>query len=99
MRLVTFQRSNGAAGIGVIAGGEVISLDSAVFPDMTSFLSGGSSALAEARKAERGETLSSAKSRLSDVKLLAPVTRPGKIRTEFPSQLPARLIKSSLIRA
>ncbi len=79
MRLVTFQKRNGATGIGVVSDGEVIALDGAAFPDMTSFLSAGSSALAEARKAELGKAPLGQKSRLSDVRLLAPVTRPGKI--------------------
>ena len=48
MRVVTSQRRNGATGIGVVAGDEVISLDSAFSPILTRFLSAGGSAMMEA---------------------------------------------------
>jgi len=79
MRLVTFQSNDRTTSIGVVVGDELIHLDAAAFPDMTTFLRGGSAALGEARKLERGEIPPPKKSSLGQIKLLAPVTRPGKI--------------------
>ncbi|MGA7908242.1 MAG: fumarylacetoacetate hydrolase family protein [Candidatus Sulfotelmatobacter sp.] len=79
MRLVTFQPGGGTAQIGVLVGDQVVSIDEASFHDMTSFLSAGSSALAAAQRIDRGESRPETAYRLSDVVLLAPVTRPGKI--------------------
>jgi hypothetical protein len=79
MRLVTFQPAGGTPHVGVVVGDQVFPLDSSVYPDMTSFLSAGSEALAEAEKIDRGETQTHTKHHLTDVTLLPPVTRPGKI--------------------
>lgn len=78
MRLVSFQH-DGKVQIGVVTGDDVCPLDQARFPDMTAFLAAGDAALAEAAKIDGGEASPRTKYKLSDVKLLAPVTRPGKI--------------------
>jgi 2-keto-4-pentenoate hydratase/2-oxohepta-3-ene-1,7-dioic acid hydratase in catechol pathway len=79
MRLVTFQPAGGTPHVGAVVGDQVFPLDSSVYPDMTSFLSAGSEALAEAEKIDRGESQTHTKHHLTDVTLLPPVTRPGKI--------------------
>lgn len=76
MRLVSF-KNGGAVQVGVIVGEQIAPL--AGYQDMNAFLASGDHGLAEAKKIERGESQSKTKYALSDVKLLAPVTRPGKI--------------------
>jgi len=77
MRLVTFLAGGGTPQIGVIAGEQVIPIDG--YSDMTSFLSAGSPALADAERLARGEHSPKTEYPLSDITLLAPVTHPGKI--------------------
>jgi len=79
MRLVTFQNATGRPNVGVVVGEEVFPLDSSAYPDMTSFLLAGSAALAAAEKISGRENASQTKYHLTDVVLLPPVTRPGKI--------------------
>ena len=79
MRLVSFQSAGGKPHVGVIVGDQIFPLNSSVYPDMTTFLSAGNEALAEGEKVARNERQAHAKHRLSDVTLLPPVTRPGKI--------------------
>jgi 2-keto-4-pentenoate hydratase/2-oxohepta-3-ene-1,7-dioic acid hydratase in catechol pathway len=79
MRLVTFKTSAGSKHVGIVVNEEVFALDAQQFPDMTAFLSAGSSALQSAEKISRGEAPPKARFDLRDVTLLAPVTRPGKI--------------------
>ncbi len=79
MRLISFQPAGGTPLAGIVVEDQVFAFDSSVYPDMTSFLSAGSAALAEAQKIARGESRPQAKYRLSVVTLLPPVTRPGKI--------------------
>jgi acylpyruvate hydrolase len=79
MRLVSFRPSGETPKVGVVAGDQVFVLNHSIYPDMISFLSAGSAALAEADKIARGESKPETKCRVSDVTLLAPVTHPGKI--------------------
>jgi acylpyruvate hydrolase len=79
MRLVSFQPAGGTPLVGVVVGDQIFLLDGSVYPDMISFLTVGSAALADAEKLARGEAQPQTKYRLSDVALLPPVTRPGKI--------------------
>ncbi|HLV89005.1 MAG TPA: fumarylacetoacetate hydrolase family protein [Candidatus Sulfotelmatobacter sp.] len=78
MRLVTFKAGADSAKIGVVVGQEVLPLPSAD-RDMTAFLAAGPSAMAEAERINRGEKPPAARYPLSEIKLLAPVLRPGKI--------------------
>jgi 2-keto-4-pentenoate hydratase/2-oxohepta-3-ene-1,7-dioic acid hydratase in catechol pathway len=77
MRLVTFAADGGSSQVGVIAGESVIPIDG--YADMIGLLSAGDSALADAQKISRGEQSAKSQYPLSSVKLLAPITRPGKI--------------------
>lgn len=79
MRLITFQPGGGAPQVGVVVGDQVFPLDATAFPDMTSFLAAGDPALDTAARIARGESQPRTKHRVSEVALLAPVTRPGKI--------------------
>src|ERR1035441_6524343 len=56
MRLVSFQPAGGTSLGGVVVGDQIFLLDSSVYPDMISFLTAGSAALANAEKLARGET-------------------------------------------
>ncbi len=78
MKLVTFSR-NGATRLGALRGQQVIDLnqaDSSLPSDMLAFLEAGESALQAARKAVDHTTNGIA---LSEVRLRAPIPRPGKI--------------------
>jgi 2-keto-4-pentenoate hydratase/2-oxohepta-3-ene-1,7-dioic acid hydratase in catechol pathway len=78
MKLVTFSR-NGATRLGALRGQQVIDLnqaDSSLPSDMLAFLGAGESALQAARKAVDHTTNGIA---LSEVRLRAPIPRPGKI--------------------
>jgi 2-keto-4-pentenoate hydratase/2-oxohepta-3-ene-1,7-dioic acid hydratase in catechol pathway len=77
MRLVTFAVSGKSPDVGVVAGEQVIPIDG--FADMNRFLSAGDSALADAEGIVRGGQSTRTKYLLTDVRLLAPVTQPGKI--------------------
>jgi 2-keto-4-pentenoate hydratase/2-oxohepta-3-ene-1,7-dioic acid hydratase in catechol pathway len=77
MRLVTFQTGGVTPKVGVVAGEHVIPVDG--FADMNSFLSAGDSSLSVAEKIEREGHSAKTKYPIRDVRLLAPVTRPGKI--------------------
>jgi 2-keto-4-pentenoate hydratase/2-oxohepta-3-ene-1,7-dioic acid hydratase in catechol pathway len=79
MRLVSFQPRGGKSLVGVVVDDQVFPLMSSAYPDMTSFLSAGSAALDEANKMNNGGTRDLTKYPLSEVVLLPPVTRPGKI--------------------
>ena len=79
MRLVTFTTDREATSIGVVVEDQVLALDTSKFPDMTAFLVRGTAALQQADALIRGETRPNAKFKLSQIRLLAPVTRPGKI--------------------
>lgn len=79
VRLLTFKADDQANQIGVLVGDSVFSLDSTAHSDMTAFLAAGTSALVKAEKISRGEVKPKQSFRLNDVRLLAPVTRPGKI--------------------
>jgi 2-keto-4-pentenoate hydratase/2-oxohepta-3-ene-1,7-dioic acid hydratase in catechol pathway len=79
MRLVSFQPRGGKSLVGVVVDNQVFPLMSSAYPDMTSFLSAGSAALDEANKMNNGGTRDLTKYPLSEVVLLSPVTRPGKI--------------------
>jgi 2-keto-4-pentenoate hydratase/2-oxohepta-3-ene-1,7-dioic acid hydratase in catechol pathway len=78
MRLVTFQTGSREPGVGVISGDHVFPVSSQ-YPDMTSFLAGGTAVLAEAKGPVRGDVSPNNRYRLDQVKLLAPITRPGKV--------------------
>ncbi|HEX9015301.1 MAG TPA: fumarylacetoacetate hydrolase family protein [Chloroflexota bacterium] len=85
MKLVTFMH-NGSESVGALAGDRVVDLFSGSMsarPDMIALLEGGPSALAEVRKivdrALVGNGSSSLSHPLGEVRLLAPVPRPGKI--------------------
>jgi 2-keto-4-pentenoate hydratase/2-oxohepta-3-ene-1,7-dioic acid hydratase in catechol pathway len=78
MRLATFQAGSRGPRVGVISSEEIFSLSSS-FPDMSSFLAGGASGLAEAKALAEGHAVPLERYRLDQVRLLAPVTRPGKI--------------------
>ena len=79
MRLVSFQPRSGKSLVGVVVDDQVFPLMSSAYPDMTSFLSAGSAVLDEANKMNNGGTRDLTKYPLSEVVLLPPVTRPGKI--------------------
>lgn len=79
MRLVTFTTDGEAQGIGVVDEDHVLPLDASKFPDMTAFLAGGTAALEHAAALTRGGVGSNAQFALNHLRLLAPVTRPGKI--------------------
>jgi len=79
MRLVTFTAGTGVPAIGVVVEDRVLSLSTSSFPDMTAFLAGGTAALLEAAALSGGETRPEAVFNLNQVRLLAPVPRPGKI--------------------
>lgn len=79
MRLVTFTAGTGVPAIGVVVEDRVLSLSTSSFPDMTAFLAGGTAALLEAAALTGGETRPEAVFNLNQVRLLAPVPRPGKI--------------------
>ena len=79
MRLVTFKAHGQANQVGVVVGDSVFPLDGIAHSDMTAFLAAGHAALVEAEKISRGEVSPKKSFRLSDVQLLAPVSRPGKI--------------------
>lgn len=76
MKLLRFEE-NGAAKLGVLRGGEVVSLEAlgALYPTMLSLIDGGDDALDEVRHALSSATESRP---LKDIKLLAPIERPGK---------------------
>jgi acylpyruvate hydrolase len=79
MRLVSFQPRGGKPLVGVIVDDQVFPLTSSAYPDMTSLLSAGSAALEEANEINHGGTDDLTKYPLSEVVLLPPATRPGKI--------------------
>nr|WP_087574180.1 fumarylacetoacetate hydrolase family protein [Sphingomonas sp. CDS-1] len=76
MKLLRFEE-NGVAKLGVLRGGEVVSLEAlgALYPTMLSLIEGGDDALDEVRHALSSATESRP---LKDIKLLAPIERPGK---------------------
>ena len=76
MKLLRFD-DRGAAGIGALRGEEVVSLDAlgARYPTVVSITAGGEAALAAAREAAASAP---AVGRLGEVRLLAPIERPGK---------------------
>lgn len=76
MRLVSFRKESNS-GFGVERDGKVFPLASAGYRNDTEFFAGGDQALAAARAVKHNASAESFP--LSDVKLLAPVTRPGKI--------------------
>src|SRR5215467_1605298 len=61
MRLVTFKNGSQAPAIGVIVENQVFTVGNSSFPDMTSFLLEGNSALAEAEALNRGAVRPKAK--------------------------------------
>ncbi len=77
MRLITFKAGQAAPYVGVIVDEKVVALDSQKYPDMTTFLSAGPQAFADAERISRAS--GSHKYNLRDITLLAPVPRPGKI--------------------
>jgi len=77
MRLVSFANAGERPLVGVMVDDQVVALDPSAYPDMNSFLSAGASALAYAEKAAQSKSQKTY--RLSEVTLLAPVPRPGKI--------------------
>ena len=79
MRLVTYKLGNEVPAVGVVVADHVFPLGPPAFSDMTAFLSAGATALSAALELSSGHAQPSARHRLGDVTLLAPVTRPGKI--------------------
>jgi len=88
MRLVQFQANNGEAKLGAVVGERVLDLaeaarragkDSTQFGSMLSLLRSGASAVDLARKLADDPVAEAASFRVSDVRLLAPISRPGKI--------------------
>ena len=88
MRLVQFQANNGEAKLGAVVGERVLDLaeavrragkDSTQLGSMLSLLRGATSALALAQKLADESLPEAASFRVSDVRLLAPISRPGKI--------------------
>ncbi|HZQ93948.1 MAG TPA: fumarylacetoacetate hydrolase family protein [Candidatus Sulfotelmatobacter sp.] len=79
MRLVTFQAASQAPAVGVVVEDQVFTVGSPAFPDMASFLAGGTASLAEAQALADGDRPAGTKHALDRVTLLAPVTHPGKI--------------------
>jgi 2-keto-4-pentenoate hydratase/2-oxohepta-3-ene-1,7-dioic acid hydratase in catechol pathway len=78
MRLATFQTGSRAPMVGVISGDQMFPVPSR-YSDMCAFLAGGDAALAEAKALASGESGQNERYRLDQVRLLAPVPRPGKI--------------------
>lgn len=78
MRLVTFKNGAESAQIGVVVGEEVFGFETEE-RDMVAFLSAGPSAVSAAEKVNRGNIKPSNRYPLSEITLLAPVPRPGKI--------------------
>ena len=88
MRLVQFQANNGEAKLGAVVGERVLDLaeaarragkDSTQFGSMLSLLRSGASAVDLARKLADDPVAEAASFRVSDVRLLPPISRPGKI--------------------
>ena len=88
MRLVQFQANNGEAKLCAVVGERVLDLaeaarragkDSTQFESMLSLLRSGASAVDLARKLADDPVAEAASFRVSDVRLLAPISRPGKI--------------------
>jgi len=77
MKLVTYERG-GAQRVGAVVDGTVVDLEVNRSQSMLSFLAGGTSAL-RAAGARLAETQRQARPALDQVKLLAPIPRPGKI--------------------
>ena len=75
MRLVRFERGGGGAEVGVLRGDEVISLAGAGLATMADVIDGGDAALARIREHAASAPAGPA---LSEVRLLAPIERPGK---------------------
>jgi len=75
MRLVTFEQA-GHRRAGVVRNGEVVSLDTAGFPDLLSVLQGGTTAL---QKVEAFAATAPAAVPLASVKFCAPIPDPPKI--------------------
>lgn len=79
MRLVSFKNRNEDPRVGVVVEDRVLPVDSSAFPDMNSFLAAGRAALSDAAALAHGQVKAQATYPLSEVRLLAPVNRPGKI--------------------
>ena len=79
MRLVSFKNRNEDPKVGVVVDDRVLPVDSSAFPDMNSFLAAGRAALSDAAALAHGQVKAQATYPLSEVRLLAPVNRPGKI--------------------
>lgn len=79
MKLVTFQPDKTRSLVGISLGEQIFSLDQQSFPDMTSFLASGASALEQATSIEQGKVKPANTYRLSDTKLLPPIPKPSKI--------------------
>lgn len=79
MRLVSFKNRNEDPKVGVVVEDRVLPVDSSAFPDMNSFLAAGRAALSDAAALAHGQVKAQATYPLSEVRLLAPVNRPGKI--------------------
>lgn len=78
MRLVSYRANGSASQIGVLVEDRVVAIPGWETADMTAFLAAGSQALAAAETVSRGDARPEGH-RLSEVTLLAPVPRPGKI--------------------
>jgi 2-keto-4-pentenoate hydratase/2-oxohepta-3-ene-1,7-dioic acid hydratase in catechol pathway len=78
MRLVTFQRGGNASEPGVVRDREVIGLSRLGFPDLLSFIRGGTEAQVRARTWV-AEAPAAAVAPLESVHLLAPLPRPPKV--------------------
>ena len=79
MRLVTFQTDEKKPLVGIAVGEQVFALDQDSFPDMSTLLSAGASALDQAKSVEHGKAKPASTHRLGDVNFLAPIPRPSKI--------------------
>ncbi|HEY1678122.1 MAG TPA: fumarylacetoacetate hydrolase family protein [Candidatus Sulfotelmatobacter sp.] len=79
MRLVTFESAGGMPRVGIISKEHVVPISAESLSDMRSFLAQGEAAFNAAKTLAEGRVASGERFALNQVKLLAPVTRPGKI--------------------